>query len=164
MKKINIQRRGVAMFYAIIMMAVLCMILSLAVDYGHAQLVKTELRRTADASARAAIGSLSSGLAAASKSAKDVAKLNSIDGQPCVLDATKDIEYGIWDVNTKKFTPSSDTSNPTTPPGGVPVIKPRIFKASSAGVSLSKPTFSRLSSGESMLVTSYFLFLGKTKT
>jgi hypothetical protein len=102
--------RGVAMFYAIIMMAVMCMILSLAVDYGHAQLVKTELRRTADASARAAIGSLSSGLVAASKSAKDVAKLNTIDGQPCILDSTKDIEYGIWDVNTKKFTPSSDTS------------------------------------------------------
>ena len=41
---------------------------------------------------------------------------------------------------------------------------PRIFKASSAGVSRSKPTFSRFSTGESMLVMSYFLLLGKTNT
>src|SRR5437660_1393788 len=57
--------RGVAMWYAIVLMTVLCMLLSLAVDFGRAQLVKTEMRRAADAGARAAASAILKGSGAA---------------------------------------------------------------------------------------------------
>ena len=55
--KSNRNRRGVVIWYAVVLMTAMCMFASLAVDWGHAQMVKTELRRTADASARAAAAS-----------------------------------------------------------------------------------------------------------
>src|SRR4051812_28819908 len=96
------RNRGIATIYAILVMTALCMILSLAVDYGRAQLVKTELRRAADAAARAAAGSLPGNLSAATASAKDIASRNLADGTACVLDPSQDIQYGIWDVKSKK--------------------------------------------------------------
>src|SRR4051794_29716058 len=99
MKKINQSRsRGVAMVYAIMIMTAMCMILSLAVDYGHAQLVKTELRRSADASARAAASYIYSDLSAGTAAAMDMASRNKADGASINLVAAQDIEYGYWDV------------------------------------------------------------------
>ena len=112
MKKENLtKRRGVAMIYALVIMTAFCMVLSLAVDYGHAQLVKTELRRTADASARAAAAYIYTNLSSGTAAAVDVANRNNADGTPVVLSATQDIHYGYWNVNTKTFTsPVTDTS------------------------------------------------------
>src|SRR2546423_13121679 len=110
MKKITSKRRGVAMIYAIMMMAALCMILSLAVDYGHAQLVKTELRRSADAAARAAAAYIYSDLNAGVAAAIDAASRNKGDGTSVNLAAT-DIQFGNWDVNTEKFLVTSDSSS-----------------------------------------------------
>ena len=111
MKK-NSQRRhrGVAMIYALVIMTAMCMILSLAVDLGHAQLVKTELRRTADASARAAAAYIYTDLNQATAAAQDVASRNSADGSPVSLVASQDIQYGYWDVNTKTFSLTSSSS------------------------------------------------------
>lgn len=103
MKKKSIyNRRGVVMIYAIMIMAALCMILSLAVDYGHAQLVKTELRRAADASARAAASLIYSDLNSATAAAMDMASRNKADGTPVTL-AASDIQYVTWDVKTKSY-------------------------------------------------------------
>jgi Flp pilus assembly protein TadG len=110
-KETSTKRRGVAMIYALVIMTAFCMILSLAVDFGHAQVVKTELRRTADASARAAAGYIYTSMSSGTAAALDVAKRNSADGTPVVLDATQDIQYGYWNVNTKTFTsPVTDSS------------------------------------------------------
>jgi uncharacterized membrane protein len=46
-------RRGMSLMWAIGCMTGLCAIASLAVDYGRVQVVKSELRRAADAAARA---------------------------------------------------------------------------------------------------------------
>jgi len=51
--KIN-RRRGVAIWYSIVLMMAVCALMSFVVDLGRAQLVKTEMRRAADAAARAA--------------------------------------------------------------------------------------------------------------
>src|SRR5437763_14089488 len=48
------RRRGVVLWYTIVLMLAMCLLLSLAVDYGRAQGVKTELMRAADSAARAA--------------------------------------------------------------------------------------------------------------
>jgi hypothetical protein len=108
-KKNQYKYRGVAMIYALMIMTALCMILSLAVDYGHAQLVKTELRRTADAAARAAAAYIYSDLNAGTSAAIDVASRNKSDGSSVTLSPT-DIQFGNWDVNSKKFTLTSSSS------------------------------------------------------
>src|SRR6185369_5712385 len=109
MKKTTNKRRGVAMIYALMIMTALCMILSLAVDYGHAQLVKTELRRTADASARAAAAYIYSDLNAGILAAIDIASKNKADGTPVSVTA-QDIQFGNWDVNSKKFVQTGSSS------------------------------------------------------
>src|SRR3954468_7898137 len=108
-RKLN-RSRGVAMVYAIMIMTAMCMILSLAVDYGHAQLVKTELRRSADASARAAAAFIYSDLSAGTAAAMDLASRNKADGASINLVAAQDIEYGYWDVKKKTFTKTSVAS------------------------------------------------------
>ena len=112
MKKNTLRKsRGVAMIYALVIMTALCMILSLAVDYGHAQLVKTELRRTADASARAAAAYIYSDQTAGIAAAVDVANRNLVDGSGLkLLPAQQDIQYGFWDVNTKTFSTNVSSS------------------------------------------------------
>src|SRR3954463_187509 len=108
-RKLN-RSRGVAMVYAIMIMTAMCMILSLAVDYGRAQLVKTELRRAADASARAAAAYIYSDLTAGTAAAIDIASRNKADGSPVDLVAAQDIQFGNWDVKSKKFTLTSSSS------------------------------------------------------
>src|SRR5262245_22516993 len=91
-------------------MSAICMILSLAVDYGHAQLVKTELRRAADGAARAAAGLIYSDLNAATAAARDVAVRNNADGAAVNLVPGQDIQYGFWDVKAKTFTPTTGST------------------------------------------------------
>jgi Flp pilus assembly protein TadG len=110
MKKINAKRRGVSIIYAIVIMSAICMILSLAVDYGHAQLVKTELRRAADAGARAAAGLIYSDLNAATAAAQTIAARNNADGTAVNLVSGQDIQYGFWDVKAKTFTPTTGST------------------------------------------------------
>ena len=52
-QEINNKRRGgFAIWYSVVSMTVLCLFVSLATDYGHMQVTKAQLRRTADAAAR----------------------------------------------------------------------------------------------------------------
>ncbi len=101
--------RGVTMIYAVLIMVAMCMLMSLAVDYGHAQLVKTELRRAADASARAAAQYIYSDHPTGVAAAIDVASRNLADTKPVTLSAFTDIQYGNWNVNTKVFTQTNNT-------------------------------------------------------
>src|SRR5437763_9613144 len=130
--------RGVVIIYVIVCMTALCMFLSLAVDYGRAQLVKTELRRAADASGRAAAAYIYSDLNAGVVAAIDIASRNKADGLPVDLVAAQDIQFGYWDVKLKNFTltSSSSASNAvrviarrTQPRGNaVPMLFARVLK------------------------------------
>lgn len=85
-------------------LVVFCAFISLAVDYGRVQLVKTELRSAADAAARAAAGSLSSGTTAAQNAAVQIAGLNTADGRSVALNTATDVEFGMWDTSARTFT------------------------------------------------------------
>jgi hypothetical protein len=98
--------RGVAALYMIVIMVGLCALCSLGVDYGHVQLVKTELRRAADSAARAAASQMRVSKSAAIGKAVEYAAYNYADGSKVVLDQTKDIEFGTWSSASKKFTKS----------------------------------------------------------
>ena len=57
-KKLRSDRRGAILVLAAVMVAVLLGIVAFAVDYGHLLKVRTDLQRTADASALAAVQDL----------------------------------------------------------------------------------------------------------
>lgn len=143
------KQSGVAAYYAIILMAAMCMFCSLAVDLGRVQLVKMELHSAADAAALAGAASLSDGVTAAQDSAVAVAAQNKADGSAVTLDRTTDIELGKWTSSTNTFVPLSGaarstanavrvtarrTSNRGT---AVPLIFASIFGAKSCDVNVS---------------------------
>jgi hypothetical protein len=84
-------------------MAVLTGFVSLAVDVGRVQVVKTELRQAADAAARAGAGAMEAGIPFGRSEAVKYAAKNNADGTPVVLNSTEDIQFGKWDSSTKTF-------------------------------------------------------------
>ena len=103
-------RRGVAIVYVTVALAMLFGIVSLAVDLGRAQLVRTELQRAADAAARHAMSGYGHGVAAAVRNAQDAAEDNLADGTPVLLDAAQDVEFGNWDGVRRTFAVLSGAS------------------------------------------------------
>jgi Flp pilus assembly protein TadG len=125
--------RGTAMIWIVVSFGVLCMFCGLAVDLGRAQTVKTELRRAADAAARAAAAELANGgtdgqiytaayQVAYANSADGIAgvgvpvslrnpvQLNTSTGRHGTITGSADIQIGNWNFNTRTFTVTSDPS------------------------------------------------------
>ena len=98
------KRRGVVLWYTIVLMLAMCLLLSLAVDYGRAQVVKTELMRAADSAARAAAAEVPGNVGTARSVAIQFAAMNSADGSAVKITGN-DIVFGNWDLKTKQFTP-----------------------------------------------------------
>jgi Flp pilus assembly protein TadG len=91
------RRKGVGLILVVMILSALLGICSLAVDYGRAVVVKTELRRAADAAARAAVANLSSGNTAAINAATAaLSGQNLVDGQPVTLVTGSDIQFINW--------------------------------------------------------------------
>jgi hypothetical protein len=107
---------GLSLIWVTVFMTGLCVIASLAVDFGRYQVVKNELRRAADAAARAAASAISSPTGAR-QLAYDYALQNKADGQPVVLDKAPDgagdIIFGNWDATTRTFKPLTGTGEGT---------------------------------------------------
>ncbi len=103
-------RRGNAFVYCVIVMVALMALVSLAVDLGHVQVVKTELARATDAAARNAARYISSGLSAAQTAAIDAADDNIVDGSAFSITSSA-IQIGNWNSSTKTFTSSGSPSN-----------------------------------------------------
>src|SRR5438128_2736479 len=93
------QRRGLALVYVMTMVAVMCAVGSLALDYGRAECVKTELHRAAEAAAFSAMYEMQSGngVTTAQSAAVSTAALNNADGTSIVVDSTNDVEFGTYD-------------------------------------------------------------------
>jgi Flp pilus assembly protein TadG len=104
MRPFSQRQAGTVLVYAAIALVLFCAFVSLAVDFGHVQLAKTELRRNADAAARAAVAKLGSGVTAAQDAAISIASLNSVDGGTLTLNRTSDIDFGSWDTSSGTFT------------------------------------------------------------
>src|SRR3954462_6391001 len=88
--------RRAAMMVLVAVCLPLCIIMAaFAINVAWMQLVRTELRTSTDAAARAGAKqlSLSQSTAVATAQAKDLAKRNPVAGQPLLL-ADSDIEFG----------------------------------------------------------------------
>jgi Flp pilus assembly protein TadG len=107
----DVRRRGTVLLYVIVSMTVMLLFVSIAVDFGHVQLAKTQLQSACDASARyAAMGlkNILDGESAAGNNAALAAKENSVDGSPVVVDASKDVQMVVWNAASKTYTVTSD--------------------------------------------------------
>jgi hypothetical protein len=99
------RRRGSALVWVTIMLTAMTAFCSLAVDLGRVQIVKTELRRAADAAAMyGAAGLAQSGPSAARANAADAADDNAADESPVVLQPADDVELGLWNAAAREFT------------------------------------------------------------
>jgi hypothetical protein len=85
--------------------SVLVAFCSLAVDYGRAQLVRTELQACADGAARAAAGGITVSVAEAKRRARDVGGLNKAGDTPITF-ADADFRFGRWNESTNQFDPA----------------------------------------------------------
>ncbi|MGA3067962.1 MAG: TadG family pilus assembly protein [Tepidisphaeraceae bacterium] len=103
-------RRGAAFVYVILVMTALFAFLGLAVDMARAEVAKSELRRVADAAARAAVSQIAVGTSAAQTAATSVASQNYVDGVPITLNLS-DIIVGNWNSTTNTFTAGGTPSN-----------------------------------------------------
>ncbi len=91
------------MIVGVTSMVVMIGFCSFAVDFGRCQMVKTELRRGADAAARAAVANLASGTTATQNAAYNMAILNKADGSTITISKTNDVQFLNW-VSKSNFT------------------------------------------------------------
>lgn len=93
-----------SLIYVSMSMSVMMGFVSLAVDLGRVQVAKTELRRTADAAARAAAAGISSGVSTAQANASSIVALNTVDGSTASIVVDSDVEFGTWSSENRTFT------------------------------------------------------------
>jgi Flp pilus assembly protein TadG len=89
---------------------------SFAVDLGRVQTAKTELRRAADAAARAGVANLAQGTSAVDNAAIDMAAKNRCDGSYVALTAAN-VAIGVWDstkASSAAFSTSGTANNVNT--------------------------------------------------
>ncbi len=97
-------RRGVALFYVTVMMVVMIIFCSLAVDLARVQLAKSELRQAVDSAARYGAIGLDRDAATAVNNAVVSAKENLVDTTNLALDPNNDIVIGTWNASLHTFT------------------------------------------------------------
>ncbi|CAN5484524.1 hypothetical protein BH09PLA1_BH09PLA1_05440 [soil metagenome] len=99
-------RRGIALTYAVVALPVMAGLCSLGVDYGYSQLIKTELRRTADATAHDYMvlygmnGKSYANANGPQSYAQNTNPVASFSGQP----PTVKVKWGYFDSATNSFT------------------------------------------------------------
>ena len=96
------KQEGVVLVWVTMSLVIFVGLCSLAVDVGHSQVVKTQIRNATDAAARAAAWGLQTNTQVAD--AIRIAGLNKADGTPVVL-LGSDIVIGNWNTARRTFTP-----------------------------------------------------------
>lgn len=97
------RRAGMVLVYAMSGMVLMLAVATLAVDWGHVQLAKTQLSGATDAAARAGAGGLARSPADAVDAARWTGLQNVVDGTPLRI-RPGDVQLGTWDHRTNTFT------------------------------------------------------------
>jgi Flp pilus assembly protein TadG len=108
--------RGLSLLYAVVTMAALAGMVTLAVDFGRAQVAKAELQTAADSAARYALsrfvvtnGDVNTAISAAQAAASN----NTADGQSVSLSSSTDISFINWNSTNKSYTTLTGSSRST---------------------------------------------------
>jgi Flp pilus assembly protein TadG len=108
-RKLRPQRRGNVVVLSAFLMILMMALAAFAVDVGYIAEARTQLQKSADASALAAAAKLPS-LSAATLAATGTATSNKTSITPSLK--TSDIVYGFWDRNTATFTSPKPVGRP----------------------------------------------------
>jgi hypothetical protein len=102
------QRRGLSILYVVVMMFLLIGFVAFAVDLGRMRLARSQLQTAADASARAGASGLPFIVKGNANPPFDRAKLcaekNICLSDAVSLNATADVQLGIWDPTKREYT------------------------------------------------------------
>jgi hypothetical protein len=104
-------RRGTVLIYSLVLMAIIMGVISLAVDYGRAQMIKTQLQCCADSTARGMLQAyVNDGAAYADVYGPYLATntYNPVDANSGVQ-PTASITWGWYNSSTRSFFPGSGT-------------------------------------------------------
>ena len=88
------------MVYVTVAMTAFTALVSLAVDLGHARVVKAQLQCAADAAARYAVTGLTTSVSSAQNNAVSAAAANKADGASISVDPNNDVDFGTWSNGT----------------------------------------------------------------
>lgn len=91
------------MVFSIFILVALLGIASLAVDYGRVRLANAQLQDAVDAAARYGATALPISIGAVHQRVQQAAGQNLVDGQPLQINPAQDIEFGVWDPETRTF-------------------------------------------------------------
>jgi Flp pilus assembly protein TadG len=103
-------RRGSSLLYAAVTMPIVFGTAAFIVDAGRVMEAKSELQAATDAAARyaaTAMRTTSGGTSAAAANASAVFAQNLVDGSAAPFDPNTDLVIGIWNSNTRAFTPTT---------------------------------------------------------
>src|SRR5437763_14934007 len=106
-------RSGMAMIWFMAVMTIFCFACSFAVDYGHVQLVKTQLQNAVDAAVMAAASEQGNGVTAATNAAIFIAGKNVVDGSPLNLAPNTEIHFISYNTATRTYTELTGTARST---------------------------------------------------
>jgi len=167
------RRIGISLVWMAVGMTAIAAAASLALDFARVEVVKTELRRAADAAARAAIFDLPGGVNAAQQTALAMAAANNADGTPVTLSAGSDIDYLTWDPVKRTGTILSGTARTSanairvtarrTAANGnaVPLIFARILCAKTCDVKASATAYAPGGGGYAVVGLNFINMSGK---
>jgi Flp pilus assembly protein TadG len=105
-RKSNEDRRGAIAVMAAVFSVVMLGMIAFAVDIGYLAAARTQLQAAADSAALAAAACTNLPRDDMVAIAQQFASANPVAGAHAQLNANN-VEYGIWDVNTRTFAPSS---------------------------------------------------------
>lgn len=104
-------RRGSVLIYTMFLLVIMLSMTSLAVDYAHVQLVKTQLQKDADLSARGVLEMYATGGAASGATWAQIlptSTFNPVDANSGISD-TIAVTWGYWNTSSNTFSTSSGT-------------------------------------------------------
>lgn len=103
-------RRGTIIVLSAFLMILMLGMVGFSVDLGYILLVKTELQVAADSAALAAGANMSSSKQDLRTIAKNYTKMHTAGGHKIKI-KNSDIEYGIWDQDTRTFAATNTVGN-----------------------------------------------------
>ena len=103
-------RRAATLVFAAVLMTILVGMVAFGVDVGYMVLVRTQLQAAADSAAMAGASALGEDFQAVYQLANQYASYHTAGGETVTL-AESDVEIGVWDSETRTFTPQDGTGN-----------------------------------------------------
>jgi len=109
-RRLRTPRRGIIIVLTALLLMFMIGVIAFAVDMGFIANARTEIQRATDAAAYAGAGELVNGTGPATAAAQQYLVANNVGGSP-LNTGNATIEYGLWNITNRTFTPTNSTPN-----------------------------------------------------